>query len=212
MTHSIQDITQKLIIHYQPDRIILFGSGASGQVREDSDLDLFIIKETARRPLERRMEVERILADRDRPLDIFVYTSGEVRSLWALGSPFIMEVMEKGRLVYMRQTTSGWLKDAEDELETGSILIRHEKYRGACYHCQQAAEKALKALILEKGKNTGKIHDIVDLLNRARKLGWAISFEMDSAVFLNSIYKGRYLTDEGLLPMGEPRRRCPKGV
>jgi hypothetical protein len=43
--------------------------------------------------------------------------------------------------------------------------------------------------VMEKGKNPGKIHDIVDLLNRARKLGWAISFE----------------TDEGLLPMGEPR-------
>jgi hypothetical protein len=36
---------------------------------------------------------------------------------------------------------------------------------------------------------------------------------MDDAVFLNSIYKGRYPTEEGLLPHGEPRREdAERGV
>ena len=29
---------------------------------------------------------------------------------------------------------------------------------------------------------------------------------MDDAVYLNSVYKGRYPTEEGLLPHGEPSR------
>ncbi|TVL97774.1 MAG: hypothetical protein CV087_22035 [Candidatus Brocadia sp. WS118] len=29
---------------------------------------------------------------------------------------------------------------------------------------------------------------------------------MDDAIFMNSIYKGRYPTEEGLLPHGEPSR------
>jgi HEPN domain-containing protein len=65
-------------------------------------------------------------------------------------------------------------------------------------------EKALKAFMLEKGKQPGRIHDLVELLNRAEKLGLKSGLTMDDAVFLNSIYRGRYPTEEGLLPHGEP--------
>jgi len=36
------------------------------------------------------------------------------------------------------------------------------------------------------------------------KLEWNSRLSVDDAVFLNSIYKGRYPTEEGLLPHGEP--------
>lgn len=48
------------------------------------------------------------------------------------------------------------------------------------------------------------MHDIVELSREVKKLGWDIGLSMDDAVFLNSIYKGRYPTEEGLLPLGEP--------
>jgi len=56
----------------------------------------------------------------------------------------------------------------------------------------------------EKGKRPERIHDIVKLINKATNLGFASGLSMDEAVFLNSIYKGRYPTEEGLLPHGEP--------
>ena len=37
-------------------------------------------------------------------------------------------------------------------------------------------------------------------------LGWDAGLTINDAVFLNSIYKGRYPTEEGLLPHGEPSR------
>jgi len=37
-------------------------------------------------------------------------------------------------------------------------------------------------------------------------LGWNVSLSIDDSVFLNSIYKGRYPTEEGLLPMGMPTK------
>jgi len=46
----------------------------------------------------------------------------------------------------------------------------------------------------------------VELLNTTRDLGWDIPLSMDDAIFLNSIYKGRYPTEEGLLPYGEPAK------
>jgi HEPN domain-containing protein len=98
------------------------------------------------------------------------------------------------------------LRDAQDELESASILFEHGKYRGTCYHSQQCVEKGLKSLILEKGERPERIHDIVEILNKTTKLGWSLSFPMDDAIFLNSIYKGRYPTEEGLLPYGEPTK------
>ena len=45
---------------------------------------------------------------------------------------------------------------------------------------------------------------MVELLNAAVADGWAVGLDMDDAVFLNSVYRGRYPTEEGLLPHGEP--------
>jgi HEPN domain-containing protein len=149
------------------------------------------------------MEVERLLADRSVALDIFVYTPREVRELYAAGSPFIEEVIESGRVLYMRKTTGAWLAEARDELESAAILLDNAKWRAACLHSQQSVEKGLKALILEKGKRPPRTHDIIKLLNAVKKQGWALELEMDDAVYLNSIYRGRYPTEEGLLPHGE---------
>lgn len=93
----------------------------------------------------------------------------------------------------------------QDELETASLLCEHHKYRGACYHSQQCVEKALKALLLGKGTRPARTHDLLDLRAHVLGLGYAIRLSVDEAAFLNSVYRGRYPTDEGLLPSGEPR-------
>ncbi|MFZ3072673.1 MAG: HEPN domain-containing protein [Thermodesulfobacteriota bacterium] len=204
MLSTIEEIKETIIRFYDPERIILYGSYAKGGASEESDVDLFILKDTDERPIDRRIAVEKILADREMPLDITVYTPQEMRYLYSVGSPFIEEVIETGRVIYMRNATESWLKDAEDEVSSALILLEHGKFRGACYHSQQGVEKGLKALILEKGGRPGKVHDIVELSREVQKLGWNAGLSMDDAVFLNSIYKGRYPTEEGLLPLGEP--------
>ncbi len=201
---TIKGITNRIVKHYNPESVILFGSYGKGRCGVESDIDLLIIKETDKRAIDRRMEVEKLLSDRDVPLDIIVYTPREVRSLYSVGNPFIEEVMDTGRVLYMRAATEAWLKDARDEFESAEILFDNKKYRTACYHSQQCAEKALKAFILEAGKKPERTHDIVGLYQEVKKLGFDSGLTMDEAVFLNSIYKGRYPTEQGLLPRGEP--------
>ena len=70
----------------------------------------------------------------------------------------------------------------------------------------QCVEKGLKALIIESGRKPERIHDIVGLLNEVKSMGIAIEISPDDAAFLNSVYKGRYPTEEGLLPHGTPSR------
>jgi HEPN domain-containing protein len=104
----------------------------------------------------------------------------------------------------MRKATEQWMEDAEDELASARILHEHGKTRAVCYHCQQSVEKCLKALIIEKGDAPEKVHDIVELFRHAQRLGWTIAMEMDDAILLNSAYKERSASEEGLLPHGEP--------
>ncbi|MBI4638080.1 MAG: HEPN domain-containing protein [Candidatus Rokubacteria bacterium] len=203
MLTTLTAVVERLVRHYDPDRIILFGSHATGGAEPDSDIDLLVVKDTDQRPIDRRAEVERLLADRAVPLDVLVYTRREMRDLYALGSPFIEEVVEHGRVLYTRRATEAWLREAQEELESAAILLEREKHRAACLHGQQCVERALKALLLERGRRPPRGHDVVELLNAVTAAGWQVGLAMDDAVFLNSIYRGRYPTEEGLLPHGE---------
>jgi HEPN domain-containing protein/predicted nucleotidyltransferase len=204
MLADLETIVERLVTGYDPDRIILFGSRATGTSREGSDFDLLILKETRQRPIDRRIEVEGLLSDRRIPLDVVVYTPQELRNLYAAGSPFAEMVMESGRVLYMRKATGVWIAEAQEEVEMASILLTHGKYRGACLHSQQGVEKGLKALMLERGRRPARTHDLVELLNAVTADGWVVSLSLDDAVLLNSVYRGRYPTEEGLLPHGEP--------
>ena len=62
--------------HYDPERVLLFGSLVSGETNDWSDIDLVIVKETDRRFLERTKEVMRLLRPRV-GVDILVYTPAE---------------------------------------------------------------------------------------------------------------------------------------
>jgi HEPN domain-containing protein len=49
--------------------------------------------------------------------------------------------------------TEYWVQDAGAELDAAVILLEHGKYRAACYHGQQCAEKALKAFYMKMKNN-----------------------------------------------------------
>lgn len=204
MLATLEAVVQRIVEGYQPDRVLLFGSRAQGRADEGSDYDLLIVKDTDSRPIDRRVAVERLLTDRTIPLDILVYTPREMWDLYAAGSPLIATILETGRVLFMRKATAAWLAEAREELDVARILLDHQKYRGACLHSQQGTEKALKALLFEKGRQPARTHDVIELLNQVRSQGYEVNLSLDDAAFLTSVYRGRYPTEEGLLPHGEP--------
>ena len=44
------------------------------------------------------------------------------------------------------QEARRWVKKAEDDLDSANILKKNGKYAHACFHSQQSAEKAIKAV------------------------------------------------------------------
>jgi predicted nucleotidyltransferase len=98
----ILDIVEKLKKEYQPSKIILFGSHVYGQPDGSSDIDLLIIKETADRPIDRRLTVARIVSDPKRliPFESIVLTPNEVQERLIIGDQFIREILAKGEILH----------------------------------------------------------------------------------------------------------------
>lgn len=97
---KLKEITEKIIKEFQPEKIILFGSRAWGNPKPDSDVDLFIVKESDERRIDRERAVQRILWGSRVPVDVLVYTPAEVkRRLW-LEDFFIERIMKNGKTLY----------------------------------------------------------------------------------------------------------------
>ena len=100
----ISEIVERLKRDYQPKKIILFGSYAYGKPTQDSDIDLLIIKETNQRPIDRRVEVRKLVYDPERKIAFspLVYTPEEIEWRLSLGDDFIREILQRGEIVYER--------------------------------------------------------------------------------------------------------------
>jgi HEPN domain-containing protein len=68
----------------------------------------------------------------------------------------------------MKQVTREWIKKAEEDFLAALDLSRRRKillHNTVCFHCQQCAEKYLKARLEEAGIRIPKTHDLEVLLN-----------------------------------------------
>ena len=73
-TTFIQDIVKKIAQFYNPDKIILFGSYAKGNITEDSDLDFILVKDVSLPKHKRGIEVRKLFYGLPVPIDFKIYT------------------------------------------------------------------------------------------------------------------------------------------
>lgn len=85
---------------YEPEKIILFGSYARGEIDEYSDMDFVVIKKTDKRFLERLIEVAKLIDNDLGQVDVFVYTPEEFDDMVKSENPFMREVLKDGKVVY----------------------------------------------------------------------------------------------------------------
>ena len=108
MTHrgavqqKIEQIVQRIIDQYRPEKIILFGSHAYGTPNAGSDLDMLIVKETDERPIDRRVTVRQIAYTprRGLPFSPLVITPQELAQRLEIGDPFYQEIVTRGKVLY----------------------------------------------------------------------------------------------------------------
>jgi predicted nucleotidyltransferase len=71
----IKSIIQRILSVVQPDRIILFGSAASGKMTSDSDIDLLVIEKFSKNTRRESVRIRSQLRGLGLPIDVFVMTS-----------------------------------------------------------------------------------------------------------------------------------------
>ena len=97
---KIPEIREKIVREMNPEKIILFGSYAWGKPNSDSDVDLFIVKDSKERRIDRIREVRKIILGSGVAVDILVYTPKEIEKRVDLEDPFILNILNKGRIIY----------------------------------------------------------------------------------------------------------------
>ncbi|MBU1599596.1 nucleotidyltransferase domain-containing protein [bacterium] len=101
---QIDEIKRRIVENFKPEKIILFGSCAEGNPKEDSDLDLLIVKNSKESPYQRIVAVRRLLSRfrRGLGLDVIVITQEELRKRLEIGDQFIEKISTEGKVLYAR--------------------------------------------------------------------------------------------------------------
>ena len=91
-------------------------------------------------------------------------------------------------------TPEDWLARAEGDLALAKVaLLEGGYYEDLCFHAQQAAEKAIKAIYVRHGLTFRYTHDLGELMASLRKAGIKVPPEVTGASILTGYaWEARY--------------------
>jgi len=99
---AVLELSQRIADHFNPDKIILFGSLAAGHAREDSDVDMLVIMPFEGTALDKSLEIlER--SDPRFPIDLIVRRPDDTDRRYREFDPLIRDAIDRGRILYERQ-------------------------------------------------------------------------------------------------------------
>ena len=182
----ISIMTDRIVQDFDPLQIILFGSQARGDADRDSDIDLLVVFAELTDKRKTAIDIGRALSDVPVAKDILVSTPEELeRSRTRIGS-VLRYAQQEGKVLWKNwdtaahyrmpnkevqaamqtadrlEDTARWLRYAAEDLTTAETLLAqaHVPPRQACWFAQQAAEKALKAVLIFLQIDFRRTHDL----------------------------------------------------
>ena len=98
----IQQVVDRIATRFHPDKIILFGSGARGRERPDSDADLLVVMPVAGSKRQQAVQIDPALEGIPLPIDLIVVTPEEVRKYCGTPGTIIRAAVQEGKVLYER--------------------------------------------------------------------------------------------------------------
>ncbi|MCG2831048.1 MAG: nucleotidyltransferase domain-containing protein [Desulfobacteraceae bacterium] len=98
---EIKSFVNDVVNRFNPERVIMFGSHASGDATPDSDVDILVVMDFKSRPHQQSFEIRRAIK-RSFPLDLVVRRPADIDRRLRLGDFFIKEIMQEGKVLYER--------------------------------------------------------------------------------------------------------------
>ncbi len=98
----LNEIVRRILTVARPDKIILFGSAATGQMTEDSDIDLLVVEPDPRPSRhDRSYEISRALRGIPYPMDIIVMRTERFEGTKGLIGGIAYPANKYGRVLYL---------------------------------------------------------------------------------------------------------------
>jgi predicted nucleotidyltransferase len=96
---AIRRYAREIAARFRPERIILFGSYASGAPTPDSDVDLLVVMHT-RNQIEQAVRIDEAIEDRGFALDLLVRTPNTLETRLREGDSFLQDIMARGKVLH----------------------------------------------------------------------------------------------------------------
>lgn len=113
----------------------------------------------------------------------------------------------------MKDETKIWLEFSIENLKSAKVLLDSDLYNPALQNIQQAIEKALKAIFVERSIIFKRTHSITELNNLLLERNIDVSLSNDGCEFIDSIYLPSKYPVSQVLPDFEPTKEiCKKGI
>ena len=106
----------------------------------------------------------------------------------------------------MKDSARQWLAYAEENLACARLTAANGYYNPALQNAQQAVEKALKALVIEKGLEFRKTHSVQELRDMLANAGVPVGLTDENCELMDSIYLPSKYPLGSALPDMQPDR------
>ena len=100
----------------------------------------------------------------------------------------------------MKDEATEWLAYADDNLASAEVLLDHRLWNPCLQNCQQAVEKTLKAVWIERSVPFRKTHHIAELARTLAENGTQTGLTEADCDLLDSIYLSSKYPAAGALP------------
>lgn len=96
----LSEAVDRIVRKFHPEKIILFGSWARGEAREDSDLDLLVVLSKIEHKRKAAIEILRALNGLPISKDVIVTTPEEIEERGKVIGDILRPALEEGKVVY----------------------------------------------------------------------------------------------------------------
>jgi len=96
---EIRQLSDTIVREFRPERVILFGSYASGTAREDSDIDLLVVMHFRGNRVRKAVEILDKIKTRA-AVDLMVRTPEDVQRRVGLNDFFLKNILDQGTVLH----------------------------------------------------------------------------------------------------------------
>lgn len=211
--------TERIVREVGPLAVVLFGSRARGEAKPHSDVDLLIVvRESTDQKAAWRSAWE-ALKGLGVDKDVLIATPEKIRRFGTMIGLVYRPALQEGRVLYeagewdtrcevseaeVEAQVRGWMARAQRDLRGARHFLEDDDPGNAAYHAHQAAEKAIKAVLIFLQTEYPNTHKLEELMPRVPS-----GFELRTVVWhpdLNAWALGGRYPDAGIEPGDEEAR------